>query len=40
MDSVETQALIVEKIESITDLSILWIINDFITALIGNTQNE
>lgn len=40
MDSAETRALVVEKIKHIEDLNLLWIINDFITALIGDVINE
>lgn len=34
MESAETQQLIIEKIKSVEDVDLLWLINDFITALI------
>lgn len=40
MDSAEVQAILERKIESVTDLDLLWIINDFITALIGELKSE
>jgi hypothetical protein len=34
MESAETQELLIEKIKSVEDVDLLWLINDFITALI------
>ena len=38
MEAVEAQTLLVEKIEKIEDVDLLWLINDFINALIGNNK--
>lgn len=38
MDSVEIQALIIKKLENVDDLNLLWIIKDFVDALIGNNE--
>jgi hypothetical protein len=34
VESAEAQELLIEKIKSVEDVELLWLINDFITALI------